>query len=1561
MARTYVFRVTSEGVDRLQKELEAAGLAGKRAFDILSEASTSMGRQLTPASAQVEALRGKLQGLQQQLADSRAQKSAAEYDRLANSARQLADRYDPLAAAQRRFAENVDIANRALASGALSIAQHVKVLNGETLALSQLEAGFRRSQGVIAGGAGTFRSFGGVVQQAGYQIGDFAVQIASGQNPLRAFIQQGTQLISMFGPWGAGIGAVGAVVGALATAYLGLGNETKKAEAAQEAYNKTLDQAGKLMDEIHGKAERNRESLEAERRNLIGIAQLKYDQAKRDLEAMPDKKIGVFDPATGVQVGEEENPVFTSRAKQVEELRRQLVELQAVLGMFDDGRAFAGITSGTEKTATAASRELDKVIAGLRQDADLAGLSGRAHAERQAILRAEQAALNDVAAGLRVSKDLNADERAAVVAAADAAYDKAEALKAAGQAQKQNLELDKARAKAAEDANKALDQQIIGIEEETYQLGLSDRERFVRQKLLEAENIALRGGISLTADRIQQLQIEASALFDTSAAIKDKKDAEEQATREAERQAKEREKIAEREAELQLQPYKNAISGIQSAWTDGWEKALSGQISSFEEFFSTVKQTGIRWAAEMVSLMTFRPVVGGILGGVAPSLASAMGFGGSGSAAAAAQNAGGSGIGGLFTASAAPLAAMFGGAGQATTGIGSWLNGLFGGPATNAAGFRMTGAGPMASMAGGLPGWASFLNTGLGTGLVGAALSAGLSLASGGSALQAGISGGGSLIGGLAGSVFGQPVLGAALGGIAGNIISSLFGGKEKKPPKQQSITNIEALSSGYFGAGDTTTKHSGDVTSELGRSAANAINTFLASIGGKVSGQAGGQVLYYGRTPRFMSTVGGVTNQYGEDAQGAQDAVADFIARTMVEAAKSSKLEGVSEAVRTAIANSGAKDAAALDAAVAFGKFYDRVDKIRTPADAAAKAMADLAAEMSKAEANAQEYGLSVEKLPEIFRQNFIADIEDQILQLKDPTAAALKQLELDKAAAIAQANSLGADLNAVEELYGLKRQAIVEQGLRGVSGSFQEFFNGLLTDSNLSALSPKEQYRVTKAAFEGASNDNLIAAATPFLQASRGMFASTKGYADDFRAVLERVKAAGGLTSDIPFFAKGGEHAGGWMVAGEQGAELIASGPARVFDAETTAAIMAAANADLSPAMMAKIVKSLGEGPDTELAHLMPEEIADLTAMRGGRPPLLNPVTLLPAFRYDRADTKAAGTSGTAGGDRGRTSSGSGKNGGGSASGNAAAAAAAAFVASSTNLAGPNPGDIAGGGIVGPNGYLGQGGSAGNQGSSTLGHDAVDRGWAEYGSDKWVEQQDKVKAAIAAGVSPTDITKAAEAYAQRLNDYNDRYNTFGEDVGNFFASWLGFNEIAPTLDFNNLNPLADWGFDPAGLIGGLVGMGFGLPFGGGIIADLISRMLGRPLEMNLGPSALTADPDMATGVSNALAAQGASDISLGGVSVAASSSSVQSSGGVVAGGDSPRSLSSLFSGGQAGSSGLKGLEQATRTSTGTNAQLDLVAQLLRMNNDKLDRLLTAQAQTNDVLKQNTRGSTRI
>lgn len=65
----------------------------------------------------------------------------------------------------------------------------------------------------------------GALQQAGYQIGDFAVQVANGTSKIQAFGQQAPQLLQIFGPFGAILGAGVAIVAAFGVVLQKSGKE----------------------------------------------------------------------------------------------------------------------------------------------------------------------------------------------------------------------------------------------------------------------------------------------------------------------------------------------------------------------------------------------------------------------------------------------------------------------------------------------------------------------------------------------------------------------------------------------------------------------------------------------------------------------------------------------------------------------------------------------------------------------------------------------------------------------------------------------------------------------------------------------------------------------------------------------------------------------------------------------------------------------------------------------------------------------------------------------------------------------------------------------------------------------------------------------------------------------------------------------------------------------------------------------------------------------------------------------------------------------------------------
>ena len=99
----------------------------------------------------------------------------------------------------------------------------------------------KRTTDVAAGGSKNWKSS---MQQAGYQVQDFIVQVQGGQNALVAFSQQGSQLAGAFGPGGAVVGAVIAlssvIAGVLITSLNGGKNAMDALKDAAEAMDKVI-------------------------------------------------------------------------------------------------------------------------------------------------------------------------------------------------------------------------------------------------------------------------------------------------------------------------------------------------------------------------------------------------------------------------------------------------------------------------------------------------------------------------------------------------------------------------------------------------------------------------------------------------------------------------------------------------------------------------------------------------------------------------------------------------------------------------------------------------------------------------------------------------------------------------------------------------------------------------------------------------------------------------------------------------------------------------------------------------------------------------------------------------------------------------------------------------------------------------------------------------------------------------------------------------------------------------------------------------------------------------
>ena len=104
----------------------------------------------------------------------------------------------------------------------------------------------------------------GALQQLGYQVGDFAVQVGNGTNALQAFGQQGSQLLGIFGPVGAILGAGVAIFAAVGVAV------QKFSEGAKEAKNN--------IEEFRKETKNANDELQAFLQNLAGADEYRARQ-----------------------------------------------------------------------------------------------------------------------------------------------------------------------------------------------------------------------------------------------------------------------------------------------------------------------------------------------------------------------------------------------------------------------------------------------------------------------------------------------------------------------------------------------------------------------------------------------------------------------------------------------------------------------------------------------------------------------------------------------------------------------------------------------------------------------------------------------------------------------------------------------------------------------------------------------------------------------------------------------------------------------------------------------------------------------------------------------------------------------------------------------------------------------------------------------------------------------------------------------------------------------------------------------------------------------------------
>ena len=156
--------------------------------------------------------------------------------------KQLKMSIDPVYRAEKIFTKQVLVAQKAVATGAISNAEYSR-----TFAMIQKNAqasGMTLNQfGQVANvNTRKMKRFGAVgMQQVGYQVQDFAVQVQGGTSAMVALGQQGSQLLGIFGPAGAIAGMILAIGTGLAGAFMAAAKAGDESVSSMELYKTAME------------------------------------------------------------------------------------------------------------------------------------------------------------------------------------------------------------------------------------------------------------------------------------------------------------------------------------------------------------------------------------------------------------------------------------------------------------------------------------------------------------------------------------------------------------------------------------------------------------------------------------------------------------------------------------------------------------------------------------------------------------------------------------------------------------------------------------------------------------------------------------------------------------------------------------------------------------------------------------------------------------------------------------------------------------------------------------------------------------------------------------------------------------------------------------------------------------------------------------------------------------------------------------------------------------------------------------------------------------------------
>ncbi|WP_289482547.1 tail protein (tape measure) [Enterobacter sp. E105B] len=258
-----------QAIDALDK-LDAAAQQSGKGMDNLDQSTSQTGTAFTELAGyansmdnQLRKLNTNVSGIARAMEEARSGTGGAssEFSRAESIIEALGNQLAVLDEAQENGARSAAVLAAQLRAGSKATDEEKQKIGELTGRLYDMKTGVENG----AKGTGNWKTS---MQQAGYQVQDFIVQVQGGQSALVAFSQQGSQLAGAFGPGGAVIGAIIAlgsiIAGTLITSLNGGKNAMDALKDAAEAMDKviTISQNGvaALSDKYANLARTNAEA-----------------------------------------------------------------------------------------------------------------------------------------------------------------------------------------------------------------------------------------------------------------------------------------------------------------------------------------------------------------------------------------------------------------------------------------------------------------------------------------------------------------------------------------------------------------------------------------------------------------------------------------------------------------------------------------------------------------------------------------------------------------------------------------------------------------------------------------------------------------------------------------------------------------------------------------------------------------------------------------------------------------------------------------------------------------------------------------------------------------------------------------------------------------------------------------------------------------------------------------------------------------------------------------------------------------------------------------------------